>query len=195
MWIAAAVLLLGAGLALLLPRNFFRGTARFNGMMHEASTIEKAVGFSLESPAFDDGMLLPAKYTCDGPDGIGVSPPLVAMGAPKNTKSFALIMDDPDAPGRTWDHWVVFNIPPETRAVREGEEPLRSVAGKNSWGKTGYGGPCPPSGVHRYVFSLYALDRMLPLPSGATKDEVLTMSGDHIIAKAVLVGLYQRKEN
>jgi hypothetical protein len=122
---------------------------------------EHEVGnMKLTSSAFENEGSIPSEFTCDGDD---ISPPLTISEVPENTKSLALISDDPDAPVGTWDHWVVFNIPPDTREIAKGTEPP-GVAGKNSWGRTGYGGPCPPSGTHRYFFKLYSLHTQLYLP-------------------------------
>jgi len=142
----------------------------------------------LTSSAFQNNGAIPTEYTCDGAD---LSPPLTINDIPKNAKSLALISDDPDAPVGTWDHWVVFNIPPSTLQIPKGTEP-QGVAGKNSWGKTGYGGPCPPSGTHRYFFKLYALDTTLSLPQGANKKQIEAAMQGHIIEKAELMGSYKR---
>ncbi|MEK6949864.1 MAG: YbhB/YbcL family Raf kinase inhibitor-like protein, partial [Nanoarchaeota archaeon] len=129
------------------------------------------------------------EYTCDGDD---TNPELNIADVPKNAKSLVLINDDPDAPVGVWDHWIVFNIPPTTNKINKGKEPAGS-GGKNSWGRTGYGGPCPPSGVHRYFFKMYALDTMLNLKEGATKKEIESAMQGHIIAKTELMGTYKRK--
>ena len=143
----------------------------------------------LTSPAFANNGTIPSEYTCDGND---LSPPLSISDVPSNAKSLILVMDDPDAPVGTWDHWIVFNMGPSTKEIHKGTEP-KATAGKNSWGRTGYGGPCPPSGTHRYFFKLYALDAMLNLPQGATKKELEMAMQGHIIAKAELMGTYKRK--
>ncbi len=142
----------------------------------------------LTSPAFSSQGRIPSLYTCQGDD---TSPPLKIESILSGTQSLVLIMDDPDAPMGTWDHWVVWNIPPTMTEIHEGEEP-QGVGGKNSWGRTGYGGPCPPSGTHRYVFKLYALDTMLNLKKGATKREVEQAMQGHILAQTQLVGLYSK---
>ncbi len=141
----------------------------------------------LTSPAFEHEGDIPARYTCDGDD---VSPALSIAGLPSDTVSLALIMDDPDAPSGTWVHWVAYDISPST-GVPEGVESL-GTAGVNSWGRTGYGGPCPPSGTHRYVFTLYALDAASHLAPGADKAAVLDALADHVLANAVLMGHYRR---
>lgn len=143
----------------------------------------------LTSSAFQNNGQIPSEYTCDGND---LSPPLSISEVPANAKNLVLISDDPDAPVGTWDHWVIFNMHPSTREISKGKEP-QGTAGKNSWGRTGYGGPCPPSGTHRYFFKLYALDTMLNLPQGAAKKDLERAMQGHIIAQAQLVGLYKRK--
>lgn len=143
----------------------------------------------LTSSAFTHNGIIPSEFTCDGSD---LSPPLSISDVPSNAKSLALIMDDPDAPVGTWDHWIVFNIPPSTKEIIKGKEP-NGIAGKNSWGRTGYGGPCPPSGTHRYLFKLYALDTELNLPKGSPKKNLEAAMQGHILAKAELMGTYKRK--
>jgi Raf kinase inhibitor-like YbhB/YbcL family protein len=144
---------------------------------------------SITSPAFSHNTSIPVKYTCDGDN---VSPPLVFSEVPEGTKSLVLIVDDPDAPVGTWDHWIVFNIQSSVGEMEENREP-DGTGGNNSWGRPGWGGPCPPSGEHRYFFKLYALDTMLDLPEGATKAEVETAMGEHILARGELVGVYTRQ--
>lgn len=142
----------------------------------------------LTSPAFEEGGMIPAEYTCQGKD---ISPELNIAGIPEDAKSLALIMDDPDAPMGTWDHWVVFNMPAATAKIAKGTEP-EGIPGTNSWKRTGYGGPCPPSGTHRYFFRVFALDTELDLSSGATKKEVMDAMEGHIIGKAQLMGRYSK---
>jgi len=150
---------------------------------------------NLTSSAFTHGAMIPKKYTCDGRD---ISPPLSWSDPPEKTESFALIMDDPDAPMGTWVHWVLYNIPATARSLSEGvptdaELPDGSRQGRNSWHRIGYGGPCPPSGTHRYFFKLYALDTKLNLASGVTKEELLQAMAGHIVAQAELMGRYSRR--
>jgi Raf kinase inhibitor-like YbhB/YbcL family protein len=155
----------------------------------DGTAADAGTGMTLSSAAFAEGERIPKKHTCDGEN---VSPPLDIAGVPDRTRSLALIMDDPDAPRGTWVHWVVWNIPPDTKAIPEGTEP-KGVAGKNSFGKTGYGGPCPPKGpAHRYYFKLYALDAALDLPAGSTKDRLEQAMKGHVIARASLMGTYSR---
>lgn len=146
--------------------------------------------FELTSSAFAPGERIPTKYTCDDQD---ISPPLRWSDPPQGTQSFALIADDPDAPVGTWVHWVIFNLPAETRDLPEQAGlPGDSRDGKNSWGRTGYGGPCPPSGTHRYFFKLYALDAMLDLAAGADKEQLLQAMESHTLAQTELMGTYSR---
>ncbi|MBM4271663.1 MAG: YbhB/YbcL family Raf kinase inhibitor-like protein [Deltaproteobacteria bacterium] len=149
----------------------------------------------ITSSAFTEGSMIPAKYTCDGQD---ISPPLAWREAPAGTKSFALICDDPDAPMGTWVHWVVYNIPPNIDKLDENVKPEKEFKdgmrqGSNSWPRIGYGGPCPPSGTHRYYFKLYALDTMLELKTGATKAQVLQAMKGHVLAESQLMGKYKRQ--
>lgn len=147
----------------------------------------------LTSTTFANNGAIPAKYTCDGED---VNPPLTIAGVPEGTKSLVLIVDDPDVPKSIredgiWDHWVVFNIPPDTTEISAGTEPA-GVHGKGTSGDTGYHGPCPPDGQHRYFFKLYALDTVLNLGEGAGKAEVEQAMTGHILEQIELIGLYER---
>ena len=159
-------------------------------------TVQPPVAsFTLSSPVFAQGAAIPAQFTCDGADK---SPPLTWTGAPAGVQSFALIMDDPDAPIGTWVHWVIFNIPASTTDLPAtiGPDPTLedgSIQGLNSWRRVGYGGPCPPRGQHRYFFKLYALDTMLALRSSATKTDLLRAMEGHILAQAELMGVYRRR--
>lgn len=143
----------------------------------------------IRSPAFENGGRIPSKYTCDGED---ICPPLQFLDIPKEAASLSLIMDDPDAPGGTFDHWVVWNMPPNTKSIEEGEEP-RGVQGTTSFGSRGYGGPCPPQGEHRYFFKLYALDSKINLPESSRKTDLEKSMKGHIIKQATLMGKYSRK--
>ena len=144
----------------------------------------------ISSPVFPEGGEIPSKYTCDGDDA---SPPLAFTGIPEKARSLVLIVDDPDAPAGTWVHWVVWNIPPDTREIPENSVPDGALQGTNDFGKRKYGGPCPPSGTHRYFFKLYALDANLSLPPGATKAQVEGAMNGHVVARAERVGRYARK--
>jgi Raf kinase inhibitor-like YbhB/YbcL family protein len=154
-----------------------------------------SMNLKIYSSAFEDGGMIPSKYTCDGAD---ISPPLAWSGLPEGTKSIAIINDDPDAPMGTWVHWVIYNIPPTAKGLAEDIKrveklPDGTLQGKNSWGRIGYGGPCPPGGTHRYFFKIFALDKMLNLKPGATKEELLTAMKGHILAQAQFYGKYSRK--
>jgi hypothetical protein len=141
----------------------------------------------LTSPVFENNGMIPARYTCQGED---VSPPLEIKEVPENTQSLALIVDDPDAPSGTWVHWVVWDIPTDKVAINEDE--VLGKQGKNDFGKLDYGGPCPPSGTHRYFFRLYALDFVPDLEEGVTKDELMQVIEGHTIEKTELVGKYSK---
>ena len=153
------------------------------------------VGITLTSPAFEQGGRIPTMYTCDGSD---ISPPLAWTPGPAGTKSFALICDDPDAPKGTWVHWVLFNISPDLTALPRRIPPIETVAfgfkqGVTDFHRIGYGGPCPPSGTHRYYFRLYALDTMLELEAGVTKEQLEKAMRGHILTKGELMGTYSSK--
>jgi len=150
--------------------------------------VEQMGDLKLASPAFENKGMIPAKYTCDGDD---INPELLVDGIPKEAKSLVLIMDDPDAPVGTWDHWILFNVPLVSK-IGENSVPGGAIQGTNSFRKLDYGGPCPPSGTHRYMFKLYALDKMLDLDEGADKSEVEAAMEGHIIAQTKLTGLYKR---
>jgi len=148
----------------------------------------------IKSSAFDEGAFIPGKYTCDGKD---ISPPLEWSLVPDGTKTFALICDDPDAPMGTWVHWVLFNLPGNIKELPGNVPPLGVLEngakqGKNDFGKTGYGGPCPPRGTHRYYFKIYSLDKELDVNAGITKKELLKAMEGHILAEGQLMGKYKR---
>lgn len=143
----------------------------------------------ITSTAFKEGDKIPRIYTCDDQN---VSPPLTWTGVPSATVSLALIMDDPDAPSGTWVHWVMYNLPAETTSLAQGKDG-GGTQGKNDFNKLGYGGPCPPRGSnHRYYVKLYALDRVLELKAGASKAQVESAMGGHILAQGQLMGRYSR---
>lgn len=149
------------------------------------------MSLSLSSSAFLSNASIPGQYTCEGSD---ISPPLRWQDTSPETKSYVLLVDDPDAPAGVWDHWVLFNIPKNIRQLQEGADiPLGAVSGLNSWGQVGYRGPCPPSGRHRYFFRLYALDQVLTLDETASKKDVLHAMKGHVVAQAELIGVYQKK--
>lgn len=140
---------------------------------------------------FEYNEKIPSKYTCDGED---LAPVLKISEIPQNTKSLALIVDDPDAPMGTWVHWVVYNIPENTTKIDSKNFPTGTKQGMTDFGRIGWGGPCPPNGTHRYFFKLYALDEKTNLAGGLTKAQLETSIREHVIEKAELVGLYQRQK-
>lgn len=144
----------------------------------------------LISPAFSHNEAIPSVYTCDGEN---ISPALAWTDVPENTKSFALIVDDPDAPAKVWVHWVVFNIPPETEMLAENIYSGMFLQGKTDFnGATHWSGPCPPSGSHHYHFTLYALDLILNFSARVSKEELLSAMHGHILEQTTLIGTYQR---
>ena len=146
----------------------------------------------LRSYAFREGGNIPRTFTCDG---VNISPPLVIEDVPKEAQSLVLIMDDPDATrGISFTHRLAWNIPPKTTEFQEGEAPRGAVEGRNDFGNEGYGGPCPPRGAkpHRYIFKLYALDKMLDLRKGSEKDRLESVMEGHILERITLIGMYAR---
>jgi Raf kinase inhibitor-like YbhB/YbcL family protein len=148
----------------------------------------------VRSSAFGEGERIPSDFTCDGAD---MSPPIEWSGVPVRAQSLAVIVDDPDATSGNWTHWLVYDLPPDLTQLRAGisakeKLPGEALQGRTDFGKTGYGGPCPPSGEHRYFFKVYALDAMLRLKSGASKQELLRAMQGHILAEGVLMGRYDR---
>jgi Raf kinase inhibitor-like YbhB/YbcL family protein len=156
------------------------------------SLESNAMNLNLKSEAFSQNGLIPSQYTCEGKSDL-ISPPLSWQDDSKATKSYVIIVDDPDAPAGTWDHWVLFNIDPSVKSLAEGASAKGATMGSNSWGQIGYKGPCPPSGSHRYFFKLYALDTVLGLKQGASKTDVLTAMKGHVIGTGELMGHYQKK--
>ncbi len=152
----------------------------------------KGDNMELTSTAFENNGMIPEQYTCDGND---ISPPLNISQIPEGTKSLVLIMDDPDAvkpAGKVWDHWIVFNIPSNLNEIEEGKEP-QGIQGITSFGRLGYGGPCPPDNEHSYIFKLYALDIELDLVEGASKEQILELMNGHVLEEAELIGRYSRQ--
>lgn len=153
------------------------------------------MALEIESPSFGEGDTIPVRYTCDGSDR---SPPLMISGVPDGAKSLVLFCDDPDAPVGVWDHWVLFNLPVDTKELPEGlfnreKLPNGAIQGRNSWDKVGYNGPCPPQGSsHRYFFKVYAISTTLNLTSTATKKDVEAAMKGHVLAEAHLMGRYSR---
>lgn len=143
----------------------------------------------ITTPAFQEEGNIPSKFTCDGSDA---NPPLRFEGAQAEAKSLALIVDDPDAPSGLFTHWLIWNIDPKTTAIDENSAPPNAIQGKNDFGKSGYGGPCPPSGTHRYFFKVFALDRKLELPAGSKRAQLDAQMRGHVIAQGELMGRYSR---
>lgn len=157
----------------------------------ESAEQTPPVTLAVASGAFEHQGAIPLEYSCDGD---GISPPISWGNVPDGTESFALICDDPDAIG-TWVHWVVFNIPGGATGLPRNVPDDRTLAGggqqgQNSWGRIGYGGPCPPSGSHRYIFTVYALDTVLALDAGASKRALLDAMNGHVLARGELIGVY-----
>lgn len=148
---------------------------------------EQANNLKLTSSAFSEGQSIPAKFTCKGDN---VNPPLTISDVPTEAKSLALIMHDPDAPAGDWVHWTAWNIAPNTTEIIENSTPTDAVQGKTSFDKAGYGGPCPPSGTHRYLFELYALDDRINLDNSADRNALVEAMAAHTIAKTSLTGLF-----
>lgn len=156
---------------------------------------DKVMALTITSTAFAEGGMIPKQYTCDGAD---ISPPLAISGIPEGTKSLALISDDPDAPVGIWVHWVLYNLPADTKKLDEAmptDSVLKNGArhGITDFGRHGYGGPCPPGGTHRYFLKVYALDTMLTLPATAVKKDVEAAMKGHILAQGELMGKYARQ--
>jgi Raf kinase inhibitor-like YbhB/YbcL family protein len=158
--------------------------------MASISKSQNSSNFKLISPSFEDGKPIPAKYTCDSSN---IPPPLSWSGFTEKTKSFAIIMDDPDAPMGTWVHWVIYNIPSTVTSLEEKKSvtEIKAIEGLNSWNEKGYNGPCPPGGTHQYNFKLYALDKSLTPKEGMTKAELLEAMKGHILSETTLTGLFR----
>ena len=151
--------------------------------------VSSMAALQITSPAFQNNGTIPRQYTCDGKD---INPPLVIENVPKETKSIAVIVDDPDAPVGTWVHWVLWNIDPNTKEIAENAAPQGVVEGMNDFKKHAYGGPCPPSGTHRYFFKVYALDTMLDISLNSQKSDLEKAMKGHILAEGQIIGLYKR---
>jgi Raf kinase inhibitor-like YbhB/YbcL family protein len=198
--LVACPLLWGAGAALCPPLVLALAILGLGGCgKRDNSSTTSSEGASMKvhltSAAFQEGQTIPRQYTADGKD---ISPPLQWDEPPQGTQSWALICDDPDAPRGTWVHWVLFNLPAETRSLEEGMPASATLAnaakqGKNDFRKLGYGGPAPPPGKpHRYFFKLYAVDQQLDLAAGATKAELVAALKGHVLAEGQLMGRYGR---
>jgi Raf kinase inhibitor-like YbhB/YbcL family protein len=155
-----------------------------------ASFAAGGARMKITSSTFQEGGNIPSKFTCDGANS---SPALQISDVPSEAKSLVLIVDDPDAPSGLFTHWAVWNISPQSSTIAEGSTP-KGAQGTNDFGKSGYGGPCPPSGTHRYYFKIFALDRELDLPSGAKRGQLDAAMKGHVIAQGELMGRYSRKK-
>lgn len=155
----------------------------------DSASILSSINMQLASPAFHNNEYIPRQYTCDG---INVNPPLNILDVPSGAKSLVLIVDDPDAPRGDWVHWTAWNINPMIASIGENSVPPGAVEGQTDFGKSGYGGPCPPSGTHRYHFKLYALGKELALDNRAAKSDLLKAISEHVLGQSTLVGLYKR---
>jgi Raf kinase inhibitor-like YbhB/YbcL family protein len=169
---------------LMLALSLIASTAR--------AKIPKEANMNLTSPDFGEGGNIPERFTCDGKD---ISPTLKIDGIPKEAKSLVLIVDDPDAPGGNFTHWLIWNIVPDLTEIVANQLPAHAVQGVNDFGKSKYSGPCPPAGIHRYYFRLYALDTTLTLPQGSKRKVVDSAIKGHTIAEATLMGRYARKSS
>ena len=174
---------------ILLTTLLLAGCQSEGGAEPLETAVTGAVEIDITSPAFESGDTIPKKYTCDGAD---ISPELAWSGLPDGTQTLALIADDPDAPGKTFVHWVLFNLDPDLDGLPEAAAGF-GLDGGNGFGRTGYGGPCPPNGKpHRYVFKLFALDTALALKPGASRADLDRAMSGHILGQGTLVGIYER---
>lgn len=192
----AIIILLGIGIGLffvLTNRITPENTKIIEESVQEDSLIPQdsltSTTMKITSSAFENDSSIPSKYTCDGEN---INPPLSISDIPADTKSMVLISDDPDAPAGTWIHWTAWNIPPNTTEIAENSSPP-GIQGTTSFNEVGYGGPCPPSGTHRYFFKIYALDTELNLGSEATSKEIEAAMQNHILDSSELIGLYSRE--
>jgi hypothetical protein len=183
------IILLAAGVVIYKSRSFYKLLPE-PAVELPLEAIQEKSTMKLVSPAFKPNQKIPTQYTCDGEN---LSPPLEISGVPGKAKSLALIMDDPDAPGGAWIHWVVWNIDPKLAEIPENSLPQGALEGVTSFGSLGYGGPCPPSGVHRYFFRVFALDAALELEPSASKTDLERIMAGHILEKAELMGIYSRQ--
>jgi Raf kinase inhibitor-like YbhB/YbcL family protein len=145
---------------------------------------------TIASPSFEDNSLIPSKYACDGAN---INPPLMFGSIPPKAKSIALVMTDPDAPGGTFTHWIIYNMPTTTTKIDENSVPADSQEAQNSFGKKEYGGPCPPSGTHHYIFTLYALDSIISIPDEADVSDIEKVIQSNSLEQAILTGLYAKQ--
>ncbi len=191
------IIIIGIVIAFWILLAFFSTDSSSAPVPNNPITINNPItspSMIITSPSFNDGENIPAKFTCSGDPPAGdINPELQIQNVPSEASSLALIMDDPDAPSGVFTHWTAWNIDPKTKVIKEESVPPGSIEGRTDFNRTGYGGPCPPPGKpHHYRFKLYALDATLNLKSGATVNMLAAEINKHLIAKAELVGLYQR---
>ena len=187
-WIIAIIIVTTGVWFLFMPKAVVQAPAqRQTQNIQPSKKTTTMPNLQIKSPAFSNNSKIPAKYTCDGEN---ISPALLISGVPPSAKSLLLILDDPDAPGGTFNHWVVWNMPATTAEIKEGG-PIQGTEGMNSGGQNGYFGPCPPSGTHRYIFKLYALDNVLNLDSYSDSSAVKQAISGHILEQAQTAGLYR----
>lgn len=180
--ILSGLLMVGIGLTL---------TRRAQPLPNKSNKSSLGGTMQLTSPVFQNNQSIPAQYSCDGEN---TNPPLQITGVPKSAQSLVLIVDDPDAPSGDFVHWTVWNLNPDTQEILEsGPLPAGAVEGLTDFGRSGYGGPCPPSGIHRYFFKLYALDTTLDIPRSSVKKDIEQAMPGHILEQTQLIGLYSRK--
>lgn len=180
-----------AGILMYALIYFFSDKPKTTGRIEKSKTTTTIKNtMQISSPSFKNNQSIPSKFTCTGEN---INPALEFADVPQQTRSLVLIVDDPDAPVGTWVHWVVFNILPSIIRIGENTKPAVGTEGITSFGKPGYGGPCPPSGTHRYFFKLYALDKMLDIRQTADKKAVEVAMQGHILSQAQLIGLYSKK--
>jgi len=187
--IAGAQKLIDAGF-----KNVYRLEGNYSAWVdagYEIETSEEEIGeeMKITSTEFENESMIPSKYTCDGDN---INPPLSFNGIPSDTVSLVLVVDDPDAPGGTWLHWTVWNIDPAAEGIPENSVPAEATEGVTDFGTPGYGGPCPPSGTHRYFFKIYAIDMTLDLDTSTSVDALMSAIEGHILGQAELIGLYER---
>lgn len=191
--IIAVLVIVSGGICLFLQRSQGTLPPSETALPPPATPVSEQGGLDLnmkiESPVFLDGQSIPARYTCDGEN---VNPALNISEVPEGTKCLVLIVDDPDAPVGTWVHWTAWNIAPQTTEIRENSVPEGAIEGVTGFGRPGYGGPCPPSGTHRYFFKLYALDMTLGLDGSAKAGDIEDLMEGHVLGQAQLMGLYRR---
>src|SRR3989338_10790960 len=183
------ILFITAIFVLVLAVYFIQKSKYKQIVINSPTIIQTTSMITVTSLAFKQGEMIPTKYTCDGEN---VNPPITIADVPINTKSLTLIVDDPDAPVGSWNHWLVWNIDPATKDINENSVPAGAVLGTNDFGKLGYGGPRPPSGTHRYIFKVFALDTILNVPRGAKREKLETAMKNHIINRGELMGKYSR---